>query len=115
VRGGDGDAAFEPELADREIDHLRSDQAELDDVRARLRCTAHDGIGHRRRRQAHVVADGDLPRLELLDIRTADGVRAFLVELARIDPADVVRLEDLGVEHARMLLGRLGGHIDRRP
>ena len=34
VRGGDADAAVEPELADGEIDHLRADEAEVEHVRA---------------------------------------------------------------------------------
>ena len=45
------------------------------------------------------------PRLELLDVGPPDPVGAVLVELRRVDPADVVRLEDLRVEH--------GGHRTR--
>jgi hypothetical protein len=106
VRRGDGDTAVEPELADGEIHHLRSDQAQLHHVRTGLGCAAHDCLPHRRRRQAHVVADGDATWLELLHICAPDRVRAFLVELAGIDPAHVVRLEDLGIEHEAMLFGR---------
>src|SRR5207253_1140655 len=50
-------------------------------------------------RQAHVLPDGDPPGLELLDVRAPDGVRPLFVEFVRIDPSNVVRLEDLGVEH----------------
>ena len=45
---------------------------------------------------AHVAADRDRARLELLDVGAADGVGALLVELAAVEAADVVRLEDLG-------------------
>ena len=46
------------------------------------------------------------PRLELLHVGAADRVGAGLVELVGVDPSDVVGLEDLRVEHARMLLAR---------
>ena len=42
-------------------------------------------------------------RLELLDVGAADRVGALLVELRRVEPAHVVRLEDRRVEHAPML------------
>ena len=45
--------------------------------------------------------NGDPARLELLDVRTADRVRPFLVELLGVDPTDVVGLEDPGIEHRR--------------
>ena len=48
------------------------------------------------------------PRLELLDVRAADRVRALLVELVRIEAADVVRLEDLRIEHAADAMGIAG-------
>ncbi len=35
----------------------------------------------------------------MLDVCPPDPVRAVLVELRRVDAADVVRLEDLRVEH----------------
>src|SRR4029453_5359483 len=66
-------------------------------------CSSYDRVGHARRRQAHVVSDGDPLRLELLDVRPPDCVAAFLVQLTRIEAADVVRLEDLRIEHGRML------------
>ena len=59
-----------------------------------------DGGRHRRRAQPHVAADRDRPRPEVLDVGAPDPVGAVLVELRRVDPADVVRLEDLRVEHA---------------
>ena len=49
--------------------------------------------------EPHVAPDRDPPRLELLDVGAADRVRAVLVELGRVDAADVVCLEDLRVEH----------------
>ena len=45
-------------------------------------------------------------RLELLDVGAPDRAGAVLVELGRVDPADVVRLEDLGIEHREDANGR---------
>ena len=44
-------------------------------------------------------------RLEVLDVGAADRVRALLVELVRIDAADVVRLEGLRIEHEPDAMG----------
>ncbi len=43
-------------------------------------------------------------RLEVLRICPRDAVRAVLVELRRVDPADVVGLEDGRIEHGGMLV-----------
>ena len=75
MRGGDGDAAVEPELADREVEHLRPDHPEVEDVGAGVGGAVDGGGGHLRAREPHVAADGDPLRLELLDERTADRVR----------------------------------------
>ena len=99
VRGGDRDAPVQPELADREIDHLRPDKTELEHVGARLRRARDHGPGHRGRGDAHVVPDRDPLRLEDVDEGSPDRARALLVELGAVDPADVVCLEDLRVEH----------------
>src|SRR5215471_18423967 len=103
VRRGDRDPAVEPELTDREVDHLRPDQPEIEHVRALGDRPACHGLDHGRRRGAHVVADRDPVRLEDLHEGTADRLRTPLVELGRVDPADVVGLEDLRIEHGRML------------
>ena len=72
VRRGDRDAAVEPELADREIDHLRADEPEVEHVRAAVGGALAHGRRHRRRREPHVAPDGDPRRRELLDVRAAD-------------------------------------------
>ena len=99
VRGGDGDPAVEAQLADGEVDHLRPDEPEVEDGGAGVGRPVDDSRRHRGRRLAHVAADGDLRRLELLHVRAADRVGAGLVELGAVDPAHVVGLEDLRVEH----------------
>src|SRR5205085_1044075 len=86
VRGGDADAAVESELTDREIDHLRPNEADVEHVGAAVGRAFGDSRRHRRARHAHVAADGDPARLELLDVGAPDRVRTLLVELARMDP-----------------------------
>ena len=103
MRRGDADAAVEPELADGEIDHLRSDHPQVEHVRAAVDGAVDQCRGHRRGGEPHVAADGDPLRLELLDVGAADRVRAFLVQLVGIETADVVGLEGLGIEHALTL------------
>ena len=99
VRGGDLDAALQPELADGEVHHLGADQPQIEHVGSRLGGAPHHRRGHLRAREAHVAADRDPPRLELLDVGAPDRVGAGLVEIVWIDAADVVCLEDLRVEH----------------
>ena len=94
-------AAFELQLPDGEVDHLRSDQAQIRHIRAGVGRASHHGFRHGGRGQPHVAPDGDGARLELLHVRAPDRVRAGLVELVGIDPAYVVGLEHLGVEHGR--------------
>ena len=101
VRGGDGEAAVEPELADGEVEHLRPDHPEVEDVGPGVGGALDRRPGHGRGRHAHVAADGDPARPELLDVGPADRVGALLVELLPVEAADVVRLEHLRVEHGR--------------
>ena len=99
VRGGDANAAVEPELGDGEVDHLRADQTDVEHVGASVQRALHERGRHTGRGDAHVTTGCDSARLEVLDVRAADRVRAFLVELVRMDAADVVGLEHLRVEH----------------
>ena len=93
--------AVEPEVADREVEHLGADEPDVDHVGPGGRGALDRRLRHRRRRDAHVAPDGDPLRLELLDVGAPDRARAVLVDLARIDPADVVGFEDLRIEHRR--------------
>ena len=68
VRGGDGDAAVETELADGEVDHLGADHPDVEDVGAAVGRALDERRGHRGRGDAHVAADGDPLRLELLRV-----------------------------------------------
>ncbi len=103
VGGRDGDTAVQLEVADREIDHFGADEPEVEDVGAALRRPADQRRRHRWRRDPHVTPDRDPPGLELLHVRTADRVSAVLVQLGRVDPSNVVRLEDLRIEHGGTL------------
>ena len=73
-----------------------------------------EGVGHRGRGRPHVVADHDaLSAREVFGVQDgaeveADRVGELLVELVRVDAADVVGLED--ATHANLR----GGRIDQR-
>ncbi len=101
VRGGAGDAAVELQRIDCEVEHLRTDQPDVDHVGASFGCSLRQRRHHLRARDAHVVPDGDPLRAEFLDIGPPDRVGALLVDLGRVDPANVVGLEDIGLEHGR--------------
>ena len=114
VRGGDADPAVEAPLADCVVQHLRSDHPDVDHVGAAVRQALDNRRGHGRRRHAHVAADGDGAWLEVLGVRTTHPVAAVLVDLRAMHAADVVRLENLGVEHAAILVRSRRG-VERRP
>ena len=103
MRGGDADAALEPELADGEVDHLRPHHPELEHLGAPVDGALDERRGHRGGGEAHVAADRDPRRREVLDVGAADRIGAFLVELVLVDTADVVGLEDGWREHALTL------------
>ena len=83
VRRGDLEPAVEPEIADREIEHLGADEPDVDHVGPGGRGALDRRLRHRRRRDAHVAPDGDPFRLELLDVGAPDRARAVLVDLVR--------------------------------
>jgi len=99
VRCGDADAAVEGQLGDRVVEHLRADAPDVDDIGSTVGCALDRGRSHRRRGQPHVPTDRQGVGLEVLDVGTADAVRAVLVELRRVEAANVVRLEDRWIEH----------------
>jgi hypothetical protein len=99
VRGGHRDAAVEAEVADREIDHLRAHEPDVEHVGASVASALDHCRLHRGSVDPHVAADRDPVRVELLRVGATDRVGAVLVEVAAVDPAHVVRLEDGGVEH----------------
>ena len=99
VRRGHLEPAVEPQMADREIEHLGADEPDVDHVGPGGSSALDRRLRHGRRRAAHVAPDGDAFRLELLDVGAADLARAVLVDLVRIDPPDVVGFEDLWIQH----------------
>ena len=83
-----------PSVADRVVEHLRPDHPDVDDVCATSEAP-RTKARHRGGGEPHVAPDGDLLRLEVLDVGPADRVGAFLVELGRVEAPHVVCLEDL--------------------
>ncbi len=88
---------------DGEIHHVGRQHAVVGDVDALFDDAVDEGRDERRRREPHVVADGDLARAEIRREAGADGFRAVLVDVVRIDAADVVGLEDVGIEFHSVL------------
>ena len=95
VRRGDLRAAVVAVARDGEVHHVGAHHAVVDDVGA-LRAGALDERGgHRRRRQPHVARHGDALRAADRLTKPRPICRArLLVDLGRIEAADVVGLED---------------------
>ncbi len=89
-------------MPDGEVVHRRGRQADVHDGQARRPQAVGDRGGERDRGGPHVAAhDHPLPACEVLCLEdpakvVADRVRQPLVDLARVDTADVIRLEDTG-------------------
>ncbi len=99
VRGRDHDPTVEAEVSGREVHHLGPDHPEVGHLDARVGHAVDHSFGHRRRREAHVPPDRDPAWLELLRERPPDRVGALLVELRRVEGANVICLERRGIEH----------------
>ena len=104
------EAALVAVLADGEVQHLGADEADLVDVAAGVERGLDGRLAELGRRQPHVAADRHRARLELVDVGAHDAVHAVGVQLVRDDAADVVGLEDRGIErhgrNARSATGR---------
>ena len=112
MRRRDAGTAVQAQLDDREIHHLRSDEPDVEHVRSGVRRALDERGSHGRRGQPHVSTDGDGSRLEVLDVGTTDAVCAILVELVSVEAADVVRLEDGGIEHGQDASARDGAAVE---
>ena len=77
-----------------EVHHVGAGHAVVDDVGALQARALDERCGNGGRRQAHVTRDRDPLRIQIRDERAADQPRAFLVDLGRIQSANVVGLED---------------------
>jgi len=85
------------ELARREVDDVGGAKADVGHIRARERRTLDEGRGERHRRRPHVVTDDHLLGSGEVRERVADLARERLIDLIRVNAANVVSLED-GVE-----------------
>ena len=75
-----------------------ADHAEVEDVRPLESEPLHEGGADGRARQAHVAADDDLRRLQQGGEGPPHGEGRGLVELGGVEAADVVGLEDGGID-----------------
>ncbi len=87
-----------PSAGDREVEHVGRDHAVVDDVGALRGRAVDERRRDRRGREPHVAADGDALGLQVGDERGADGAGRLFVHLIGIGAANVVGLEDVGVE-----------------
>ena len=101
VRRRDLRAAVEIVGRDGVIDHVGRDHPVVDDVGALLARAGDERRGQARRRHPHVASDADALRLEVGDKRAANLVKDLLVELCRIETANVVGFENVWV-HRRL-------------
>ena len=83
-------------LADREVEGVGRDQAEIDRVGPLVPDPVDQGPGQRRPGDAHVPPDRDLVRFEVDDEGAADLVQDLRRQLVGDDAADVVGLEQGG-------------------
>jgi len=106
-KAGSGSAAVEAARADRPVEHLGADHPDVEHVGALVGDATGVGLGHGRRRQAHVAAQphAQLGGRRALEVgqharkATPDPVRERLVHLVRVEAPDVVGLEDRRVCH----------------
>ncbi len=105
----DHHAAVEAVLADGEVERVGRDEADVGDVGAGFVRPARERLEQGDARRAHVAADDDAAQPELLDERPADGVGRIVAQLVRVDAADVVALEDAGLERGRHRRRRFAG------
>jgi hypothetical protein len=98
VRGGDLRAALEVVLDDRVIQHVGAEHAVVDHVRPLLARALDERRGQCGRRRAHVTRDADLRCVQVCDESAPDLPRHLLVDLVGVQAADVVGLEDAGID-----------------
>ena len=96
VRGSDHDPAVGAEKSVRMIVHGRGAEAEIDDVGALFGDAFCQGLEKRFRVRPHVASDDDFPCAGVDDEGAADLFGDSLVELFRVNAADVVGFEDSG-------------------
>ena len=91
----DHDAAVQPIVRRREIDHLRAALPDVHDVGARLRQPLRKSATNRRSGKTNIVPDCDLLRMEEIDENAPDAIGKLLIDLLWINSTDVIRAETL--------------------
>ena len=100
VRRGQHDPAVRVQRIDREIQHRRRREPDVEHCRARLARAAHERLAELRGMRARVATDREPPRSEETHRRVPDAIRELRIEFARHEAADVIRLEDRHAAHS---------------
>ena len=94
VRRGHHDPAVQPLRGDAEVQHLRRDEAEVDGRGAGRGRSGRERLDQPGRRGPGVHAGAEPGRAQLLRQGAADALGGGLVQLLRVEAANVVGLED---------------------
>ena len=88
---------------DGEVHHVRAGHSVVHDVGALHPRAFNERRRYRRRGQPHVTRDRDALRLEIGHEAAADQASGVFIDLARVQTADVVRLEDCRIDGHSLL------------
>ena len=111
-RGDDG-PSVEVATPDGEVEHVRSDHPHVLDAAAPRGRSFDERRRDDRRARANVPTHGDVSRAEEIDEGSADLTGDGAVDLGRIDPTNVIGLEDGGVGHQGLRGTRADQEIGR--
>jgi hypothetical protein len=103
VRRGDLGAAVEAVARHRVIHHVGAHHPVVDDVGALGAGALDEGRRHRGGRHPHVARHRNPLRVEIRHEPPADLPGRLFVDLGRVEPADVVRLEDRRIDAHSLL------------
>ena len=112
MRGRDHHAAVEAVFADGKVERVGRDQADIGDVGAGIGRSARERIEKGDARWPHVAARDDALGPEQRHEAASDAVCDVVVDFGRINPANVVGLENSRIYSRLHGLPRFGGTDD---
>jgi len=88
-----------PVARDGEVEHVGPHQTVIDDVGALRAGAVDEGRSDRRRREPHVARHRNPFGVQVGNETAADETRGVFVDFLRVEAANVVCLEDAGIDH----------------